>query len=156
MFNKTRIERIFKYLAEDEQHLGRHDVEIMELKAKVEELETEFNKQLNSLKEEFLDSDKFVGYLHGCANDNYDLINGLRDRIIKLEEKHRCNGCAECVEVVKILTGEVKAHDAIIDDCETRINQLEIARAEMKKGLRELEEKHCCSECGKCDGACQE
>lgn len=39
MFNKTRIERIFKYLVEDEQHLHQLDVEIMGLKARVTELE---------------------------------------------------------------------------------------------------------------------
>lgn len=105
MFNKTRIERIFKYLVEDEQHIEQHHIEIMRLKAKVEELE-----------------EACVGY----------------------------------AEAFKILADSDKKLVAVLDDCETRINQLENDRAEMKKRIRELEEKHCCNECGKCDGACQE
>ena len=97
MFNKTRLERIFKYLVEDEQHIKRLDIEVMTLKADIydlnerikalEEDNEDLHRWLDILKKRFKDEDDFSGYLHGCVNDNYDLINGLRDRIIKLEER---------------------------------------------------------------------
>lgn len=92
MFNKTRIERIFKYLVDDEQRIEQHEVEIKNLRTKAAELE-----------------EACVGY----------------------------------AEAFKVLADSDKKLVAVLDDCETRINLLENDRAEMKKRMRELEERKC-------------